>query len=117
MKRREEGFLSERILPSVLVDRVQHAAPARAGRKMQQRVKNTSQALPKSPRVVVRAAGFDRPVNQKGAAHDRFAIDKPPVAAVGAMVAVIAHREILAGRHDNFVTLDVLLDLVRPFWN
>jgi len=69
---------------------------------------------PKEDSEVIIAVGVDGPVDEEGAAHDGFAVDKAPVAAVGAVVAIIAHGEIFSWRHDQFVALYVFADFVGP---
>ena len=51
--------------------------------------------------VVVLGGGLDRPVDHHRAAHDGAAIDKAPVAAVPAAVAIVAHDEVMIGRDDK----------------
>src|SRR5208337_163096 len=98
-----------------LVNGVQHAAPTGARGEMRQGVENGGDALAERGIGVVVAGGVDRPVDEKGAAHDGLAINKAPVAAVGAVVAVIAHGEIFARGNYQFIALDIFADDVDPF--
>ena len=54
------------------------------------------------------AGGDEGPVDEERAAHDVFAGDEAPVAAVEADRAVVAHGEVVAGGHDKVFALDVL---------
>src|SRR5467141_3298461 len=97
-----------------LMDGVEHAVPAGACGKMGDGIENGEDTLAKGGFGVIIAVGVDGPVNEEGAAHDGFAVDKAPVAAVGAVVAIIAHGEIFSWRHDQFVALYVFADFVGP---
>jgi len=96
------------------MDSMEHAAPAGARGKMGDGVENGEEALAEGGLGIIVAVGVHRPVDEEGAAHDGFAVDKAPVAAVGAVVAVIAHGEILAGRYDELVALNVVSDFAGP---
>src|SRR6516164_6875829 len=64
---------------------------------------------------IVVAVRLDRPVDQKGPAHDRLSIDEAPVAAVQAVTPIVPHREVFSGWHHEFVALNILVDFMRPF--
>ena len=96
------------------MDGVEHAVPAGACGKVGDGIENGEDTLAEGGFGVIIAIGVDGPVNEEGAAHDGFAVDKAPVTAVGAVVAIIAHGEIFSGRDDEFVTLDVFADFVSP---
>src|ERR1700730_17579706 len=55
-----------------------------------------------------------RPIDIKRFAEDFVPSNWPPIAAVPAMVAVIAHGEVLIWRHSKFAVANVLKDFVRP---
>ena len=101
--------------PQTSVDGVEHAAPAGAGREVSDRVEDGEDALAEGRVGVVVAGGVDGPVDEERAAHDGLAVDEAPVAAVGAVVAIIAHGEIFSGRDNEFVTLYVFANFVGPF--
>src|SRR5258708_15846982 len=82
---------------------------------MSNRVEDGEDALAEGSVGVVVAGCVDRPVDKERAAHDGFAVDEAPVAAVGAVVAIIAHGEIFSGGHDEFIALNVFSNFVRPF--
>src|SRR5260221_12415319 len=88
---------------------------------MSNRVEDGEDALAEGSVGVVVAGCVDRPVDKERAAHDGFAVDEAPVAAVGAVVAIIAHGEIFSGGHDEFIPLNVFAHFVSPFalhgWN
>ena len=94
---------------------VEHAAPAGACREMHQSVEDADDALGEGGLSIVGAVRIDGPIDQKWAAHDGVAIDESPVAAVEAVIAIIAHGEIFVWRHDQFVALNVVPDIVSPF--
>src|SRR6266481_5113911 len=95
-----------------LMDGVEHAAPAGACGKVGDGIENGEDTLAEGGFGVIVGICVDGPVNEEGAAHDGFAVDKAPVTAVGAVVAIIAHGEIFSGRDDEFVTLDVVEGIV-----
>src|SRR6266436_8968675 len=96
------------------MDGVEHAVPAGARGKVGDGIENGKDTLAEGGFGVIIAIGVDGPVNEEGAAHDGFAVDKPPVTAVGAVVAIIAHVEIFSWRHNQFVALYVFADFVGP---
>ncbi len=55
---------------------------------------------------VVAVMLLEREVDEKGFADDGFAWDKAPVPAVFAVVAVVAHDEVVAGGNDEFAVVD-----------
>src|SRR5882724_2736359 len=81
---------------------------------MSNRVEDGEDALAEGSVGVVVAGCVDGPVDKERAAHDGFAVDKAPVAAVGAVVAIVAHGEIFSGGNDEFVALDVFADFASP---
>src|SRR5260370_10908243 len=56
-----------------------------------------------------------RPIDIKPLCEDLVPRNRPPVAAVPAMLAVIAHGEVLFRRDSKFVVVNVLKNFVRPF--
>ena len=91
------------------MDGVKHSMPAGARGKMHKGIEDAQQPLPESAVAsVIGAGGVDGPIDKKGMAHDGVAIDKSPVAAVLAMIAIISHGEIFAGRNDHFISLNIL---------
>src|SRR5260370_38681528 len=97
------------------VDRAQHAVPARARGYLDERAEDTHKAAPERALAVIFFGTLHRPVDHHRPAHNRFAIDEAPVAAVPAVVSIVSHGEIVAGRHDHFPILDVFEDLICPF--
>src|SRR5713101_1269436 len=91
-----------------LMHRVQHAAPAGPGRQMDERIEDPRHSGPETRIAVIRAGRIQGPVNQEGPAHDGVVVHKTPVAAVAAPVTVVAHGKVLAWRHNDFVSNDVL---------
>src|SRR6267143_7173323 len=96
------------------MDGAEHAVPAGACGKVGDGIENGEDTLAEGGFGVIIAIGIDGPVNEEGAAHDGFAVDKAPVAAVGAVVAIIAHGKIFSWRHNQFVALYVFADFVGP---
>src|SRR2546422_777860 len=66
-------------------------------------------------RIVVAALRFYRPINQERPPHDGITVNKSPVTAVLAVIAIVAHRKILPWRDNKLVPLHVLADLGLPF--
>src|SRR5579863_6457354 len=81
---------------------------------MRKSLSDPAHAAQQTPIRVVSGARLHRPVNHDGPAYDRTLIDKTPVTAVGAAVAVVSHHEVIAGRHHQFPVLDVIHDLAGP---
>src|ERR1700722_14809113 len=98
------------------MDGVKHSMPAGARGKMHQSVEDAHQALPESAIASVIGAGsVDGPIDKKRVTHNGVAVDKSPVAAVLAVVAIITHGEIFAGRNDHFISLNIFAQLGTPF--
>src|ERR1700747_2292878 len=93
----------------------QHSAPTSALRQVQKGVDHTFQPLKKAALPVVRTASLDRPINQKGPAHDGVSIYESPIAAVTAVIGIGTHRENLSLWDDNLFAADIFLDFMRPF--
>src|ERR1700733_7733056 len=60
-------------------------------------------------------AGFHRPVDNYGPAHDCVAANESPVAAVPTMVAIVSHREIIIRGNDKLALSDVVIYVGGPF--
>src|SRR4029079_7700956 len=78
---------------------VEHPVPARPREEMGE---HRDQALHRRAGaliLVILAFGLVRPVDHERLALDVFARQEPPVAAVLRIVAVVAHHEIVVGRH------------------
>src|ERR1700739_2443047 len=95
---------------------MEHPTPTRASGQVRQRVKYAAQSLLKSRLPVVSGSRVHRPINQERTAHDCVAINKAPVTAIEAVIAIVAHCKISPGRNDEFVATDVRSNVVRPFW-
>src|SRR3984893_17142077 len=90
--------------------------PAGTCGKMHQGIQDSQQPLAESAIAsVIGTGGVDGPINKKGMAHDGFAVDKSPVAAVLAMISIIPHGEIFAERNDHLIVLNILAQLGPPF--
>src|SRR6266403_4085546 len=99
-----------------LMNSMEHPAPACAGGQVRQGVKHAAQALSKSRLPVISRSRVHRPINQKRTAHDGVAVNKTPVAAVKAVVAVVAHCKISSGWNDKLVALNIPSNVSSPFW-
>ena len=77
-------------------------------------VEDGEDALAKGGVGVIVPVGVDGPIDEEGPAHDGFAVNEAPVAAVGAVVAIVTHGEIFPLRDDQFVSLDVFANFVGP---
>ena len=87
---------------------VKHSMPASACGKMHKGIEDARQPLPESAVAsVIGAGGIDGPIDEKGMAHDGVTVDKTPVTAVLAMIAIISHGEIFTGRDDHFISLNI----------
>src|SRR5258708_341682 len=105
-----------RALASTLMHGMEHAAPSGARWQVGERFKDTSQPGPKCALgIVVTALRFHRPIDQERPTHNGITVDKSPVTAVLAMIAIVAHREILPWRDNKLVPLHVLANLPLPF--
>src|SRR5947209_10350611 len=96
---------------------VKHARPAGSRRQMGDGFENAGEPLNECARAVVRTAGLHRPIDEKWTAHDGVTIDKSPVAAVGTLIAIVAHGEIFAGGDDDLIALNRVLGVGGPFGN
>ena len=59
--------------------------------------------------------GAIRPVNEERFTDDVVPGNKSPIPAVETVIAIVPHRKIPPGRYNQFVALDVPLNLPRPF--
>src|SRR4029077_7712544 len=78
-------------------------------------VNHTPQSLRESIQPVIRGSCVDRPIDQKGTAHDRAAVHKAPVAAIKTVIAIVAHRKISVGWNDKFVPAHIFSQVMGPF--
>src|SRR5437879_2131680 len=97
------------------VNRAQHAVPAGSRGYFNQGTQDANQTAPEGTFAVFLFGTLNGPVNQHGPAHNRLAIDEAPVAAVPAVVPIVSHGEIVAGRNHDFSILNVLENLIGPF--
>ena len=56
------------------------------------------------------------PVDEKRPTQDILPWNKPPVAAIHAVRAVVAHHKVIAGRDDQVEAMNLVLKCDRPFW-
>src|ERR1700721_4547771 len=82
----------------MLMNPVEHAIPASAAGKMEQRICEEAKYARESAVGIVFGRSGHRPINYEGGAHDRVAIDETPVTAVPTTVAIISHHEITIWR-------------------
>src|SRR5207245_7136321 len=97
------------------VNRAQHAVPAGSRGYFNQGTQDANQTAPEGTFAVFLFGTLNGPVNHHGPAHNRLAIDEAPVAAVPAVVPIVSHGEIVAGRNHDFSILNVLENLIGPF--
>src|ERR1700721_1099581 len=76
----------------MLMNPVEHAIPASAAGKMEQRICEEAKYARESAVGIVFGRSGHRPINYEWAAHDRVAIDETPVTAVPTTVAIISHH-------------------------
>src|ERR1700730_9022314 len=99
----------------LLMDGVKHSMPASARGKMHKGIEDADQPLPESAVArVIGASGVDGPIDKKWMTHDGVAVDKSPVTAVLAVVAIISHGEISSRRDDHFIVLNIFAKLGPP---
>src|SRR5689334_2433887 len=57
---------------------------------------------------------FDGEINHQGPANDVGPWDKPPIAAVQAVITIIAHYKIVISRHYQFAIVDMAKNFAAP---
>src|SRR6266403_3685479 len=95
-----------------LMHRMEHPAPSRPRGQVHQRLENTGQTRPEGavPGVVA-ALCVHGPINQERTPHNGVAVHESPVAAVLAVIAIVAHGEILSRRNDDLIALNIFANL------
>src|ERR1019366_793007 len=84
---------------------MEHAGPASLIKEVEQDVERPLNAISETLPFVLIARGDERPVDEHGASDDVFARYQTPVAGVEADVAIVAHGEEAARRHDQVAIL------------
>src|SRR4029077_4759853 len=110
----ERVFDTARGVVRPLMNFMHHAFPARAAGKMEQRIPNATKSATETAIRVVLGSCINRPVDDQRPAHNSVSIDKPPVTAIPAAIAVIAHYKISPGRNDNLAMIDVVHEPRAP---
>jgi len=72
------------------VNRAQHAVPACARGYLDERAQDTHEAATERSLAVIFFRTLHRPVDHHGPAHNGFAIDEAPEAAVPAVVSIVS---------------------------
>src|SRR5579859_646621 len=92
---------------STSVHQVKQAVPARQAEEMQSGVNKRGDAVPNRLGLVTGLLGnVKRPEDKQGPADDVLFGNKTPVAAVEAVIAVVAHGEVMVWRNDHIAILD-----------
>jgi len=103
-----------RALLKMLMHPVEHAIPASAAGKMEQRICEAAKHTRESAVGIVFGRSGHRPINYEWAAHDRVAIDETPVTAVPTTVAIISHYEITIRRDYKTAAVDIVKKTRSP---
>src|ERR1700740_2576667 len=90
-----------------LLHQVQGAVPTGLIEEVDDDVKDKADSVADGGLIDLVFRGDERPVHEKGTAHDVFAGDKTPIATVEAHRAIVAHGEIMIRRDDQIVSLNV----------
>src|SRR5262249_37978972 len=104
-----------RSLRMVLPDYFEGARPACFGKEVGKQVRELLDAIAHVRLPVFVGVGFERPIDDQGLADNEIARDESPITAVRAVVAVISHREVMIGRHNDLLTLYKILVPVGIF--
>jgi len=96
------------------VDDFQGALPACIGEEMERYVSHPRDFVGNPVLVVLVIGRFERPIVKQRSADDVFARHKPPVARIEAVVAVIAHHEVLARGNDQIAVDHIFGKLHKP---
>ena len=95
----------------ITVDQHQCPAPPRLGKEMLGQIDEVAGGEIDQ----ILRGGIVRPIDQERLALDVFRWNEAPVAAVSGIIAVIAHGEVMAGRHHHFSVHYVILQHIRGF--
>src|SRR5438128_606096 len=85
----------------ILPDDSKCPRPPRLGEEIRDQIGDLLDSIYNVGSTVFIGIRFIGPINDESFAHDQLARNKPPIAAIGAVVAVVAHREVMVGRHDD----------------
>src|SRR5664279_1195554 len=97
-----------------LVHAVERAAPARVGEEVDCDVGNPGHLTSQALLVLLIFGSLERPVVEERAADDVLARDEAPEARIEAGVSMIAHHEVLIGRHDEVAVLNMVGEIDYP---
>src|SRR5579871_3083526 len=92
----------------------QRAAPARLAKEVQHDVRQETYAVADAGLLILIARRLERPVDEHGSSNNVFSRNETPIAAVQAHAAVVAHREVMAGRHYQILAIYVRRQFHRP---
>src|SRR4051812_14672249 len=91
-----------------------YALPADICGKLPQTQHQTPKFITHGGRGWLRVATVHAEVDEQRTSHDVLARHEAPVAAVGAVVAVVAHHEVVAFGHDELMVLDQSVHFGSP---
>src|SRR5438128_4515778 len=91
----------------------ERSRPPRLGEEIRDKVGDLLDTVYNIGSTVLIGIGFIGPVNNQPFAHNELARNEAPVPAVGAVVAIVAHREIVIGWDND---LPVFGELFVPIW-
>src|SRR5919108_3565650 len=95
----------------ILPNDSERSRPPGLGEEIRHKVGDLLDAIHNIGSTVFIGIGFIRPVNNEPLADDEFARNEAPVPAVGAVVTIVAHREVVIGWYDD---LPVFYELFVP---
>src|SRR5581483_6570038 len=86
----------------------EHTGPACLIEEVNDDVEDEADAVADVGLLILIFRGFERPVDEHGAADEVFPGNEAPKTAVPTVFAIIAHTEIAVGGHYNNIPLDVV---------
>src|SRR5262249_47321161 len=96
-----------------LSDDLECSGPASLAEEVRDQVGDLLDAIFYACSTVLVGIRFERPVDNQGLADNQIAGNEAPVTAVGAVVAIISHRKVVVGWHDEFAVLFEIFVPVR----
>src|SRR5215831_8698632 len=97
----------------MLSDDPERPGPTRFREEIRDEIRNLLDAIDNIGSTVLVRICLVGPVNYQSLPHDKFARHETPVAAVGTVIAVVPHSEVMIRRHDDLTVFRVFLVPVR----
>src|SRR6266568_203425 len=96
-----------------LPDYLERTRPASLREEIRRQVCNLLDAILDVRSTVFIGIGLIGPIDDQTLSDDQFARDESPITAVGAVIAIVPHRKIVARWHNDFAILGVIFVPIR----